>query len=147
MRRKLRLGLVFWGFLIPVVAVVAIVFAVRDVGPTWSAANGGGHPGTLVLQRKSCHRVCTWYGQFRSDDGTVVRESVRMREGVPAGSQVGDRLRARDTGSRYYVFAESGSFDWWGSVIIMVLSVGYLIVWAIVMASLARSWLRFGRRA
>src|SRR5262249_49090443 len=92
---------IFWGYLMPCVAVFVIVIAAVDFGTTWPAAHGGGRPGTLVLRSESCRKAhCTWRGWFRSDDGTIVRESVMMRGAVPAGARAGDRVRAPGSGKR-----------------------------------------------
>jgi hypothetical protein len=138
---------VFWGYLMPFVAVLGILLAAISFSTSWSAARGGGHPGTLLLHEYRCHRhSCSWLGQFRSDDGTVVRESVTICGDVPAGARVNDQVRARDTGDRTCVFAGSGSFRWLGSAIGVVVCLGYLAGWGAWMVIMVR-WRRdfYGR--
>jgi hypothetical protein len=138
---------IFWGYLMPFVVVLGILLAAIAFSTSWSAAHGGGHAGTLLLQSHRCYRnACPWRGQFRSDDGTVIRESVIMRDDVPAGTRVGDQVRARDTGDRTYVFAESGSSNGWGSAVAVVVGLGYLAGWGVWMVIMVR-WRRafYGR--
>ena len=42
---------------------------------------------------------------------------MRLRGNSPAGARAGERVRARDTGNRSYVFAEFGSNDWWEDIL------------------------------
>jgi len=144
--RKVPWMVILWGYLMPFVAVFMIVMATVDFGTTWPAAHGGGRPGVLLLQSKSCRKSCTWHGRFRSDDGAVVRESVMMSDHVPADARVGDQLRARDTGNRSFVFAASGSFDWWGSLVMAALAVLYLLGWGACLFIQIRAWRSSPRR-
>jgi len=142
-RRQLALAAIFWGYLSPFVAVLTMMLATIHFGTTWSAAHGGGHPGTLQVQQHRCHRSsCSWKGRFQSDDGAVIRESVTMRDDVPAGTRAGDQLRARDTGDRTYVFAESGSFGWSYPLYGMALSGAYLLGWGFFVVLIGRWRLR-----
>jgi len=152
-RRRRRLAKVpwmaiFWGYLMPFVAAFVIVISAVDFGTTWPAAHGGGRPGTLLLRSEHCGRGhCTWSGRFRSDDGTTVRRSVKMADAVPAGARAGDHVRARDTGNRSFVFAESGSFDWWKDILGLGLATVYLLGWGAGILWLIRDHRTAPRRA
>jgi hypothetical protein len=138
--RKLPWMAILWGYLLPFAAAFVIALSAVDFSTTWPAAHGGGRPGTLLLQSESCRKGnCTWSGRFRSDDGTIVRESVQLRGNAPAGARPGERVRARDTGNRRYVFAEFGSNDWWEDILGFVLATGYLVGWGAVLFMLIRT--------
>jgi hypothetical protein len=140
--------IILLGYLMPFVAIFIIVLSAVDFGTTWPAAHGGGRPGTLVLQSELCRKSsCTWSGRFRSDDGTITRESVMMRDEVAADARVGDKVRARDTGNRSWVFAEYGSSDWSQDIPGLVLATVYLLGWGACMLVQVRGWRTAAARA
>jgi hypothetical protein len=146
--RKVPWMVILLGWLMPFVAAFIIVLAAVDFGTTWPAAHGGGRPGTLLLQSGHCRKGhCTWSGQFRSDDGRIIRDSVLMRDGVPAGARVGDRVRARDTGNRGFVFAEYGSSAWRDDIPGFVLLSVYLLGWGACIFIQIRGWRAASARA
>jgi hypothetical protein len=121
---------ILFGYFLPLGAVVVLILFAIDVGPAVRAARGDGRPGTLWLTTQSCsHNHCDWYGDFRSDDGQLVRGHVLMHDGVPAGARSGDQFRALDAGDRSGVFAVSGSRAWMPIVLMGAVSGGYLIGW------------------
>jgi len=61
-----------------------------------------------------------------------------MHDNIANGRAVGDRVRARDTGDRTGVFAETGSDSWTYDAGFMLLGGGYLLCWA--------GWLEYARR-
>ena len=87
--------------------------------PTWQAAHGAGHTGILTLTEPlSCDRYqpprqrCGWFGDFVSDDGTVVRRHMELDGGLPPGAKIGDTMRARDTGSLAQIYQEIDTQGW-----------------------------------
>lgn len=96
-------------------AVGATVLAVPD----WRAAHGGGVSGTFTLTEPlSCDRYqpprqrCGWFGDFRSDDGTVTRHRAELSGGLPPGAHVGQTVRAIDVGSLTLVYLEGDTQGW-----------------------------------
>jgi hypothetical protein len=139
--RRLGMTAIFVGYLLPLAAAFLIALSAVDFSTTWPAAHGGGKPGTLVLQSEFCRKGnCTWSGRFRSDDGTIVRESVRLRGNSPADARIGERVHARDTGNRSYVFAEFGSNDWWKDILGFALATLYLLGWGFFLFKLIWAW-------
>jgi hypothetical protein len=131
-RSEMTMMRVVFVYLLPVFALGFVVLALIDIGPSWRAAHGGGRVGTLRLDSRSCRsHTCTWQGQFRSDDGTILRPDVLMHDGVARSARVGDEIRARDTGDRTGVFALTGSTGWMDNAAILGVSIGYLIGWAL----------------
>ncbi|MER7442032.1 hypothetical protein [Micromonospora avicenniae] len=89
--------------------------------PAWQAAHVGGRTGSFVLtEPMSCDRWqpprqrCGWFGDFLSDDGSVVRRDRELAGGLPPGAEVGDAVRARDTGSWTQIYQASDSQGWRG---------------------------------
>lgn len=115
-------------YLVPPVALLGIVLGLIDLGPSWSAAHGGGVTGTFAVRTRECGNHCVLHGDFVGDDGTV-RRGVLMHDNPKAGALVGATMPARDTGDRTGVFAVSGSTDWYYEVIVLVMSGGYLVGW------------------
>ncbi|MBO0867039.1 MAG: hypothetical protein J2P15_00600 [Micromonosporaceae bacterium] len=147
-RWRERILWVMFAFVLPLFSIVLLVFLARDAGPAVRAGLGDGRAGTLHLTQKTClPHSCSWFGTFRSDDGTEVRSHVLMQDYPPGGAKVGDDIRARDTGDRSGVFAETGSRAWLFMAFLAVLSGGYLIgstVW--VARRLAGKWRPAGRK-
>ena len=83
-------------------------------GQARSAAEGKGTRGTFVVTDtgKDCVKRCNLRGYFTSDGGVTGQEPVEWLGDKPRGVQVGDRLRARDTGAALGVFPESGASAW-----------------------------------
>lgn len=113
---------------VTVVIVASVLVVVGGFGsagaaaltiPAWRAAHGAGSTGTFTLTEPiSCDRWppprqrCGWFGDFVSDDGTVVRRRMELAGGLSPGSAVGDSLRARDTGSLAQIYPETGGQGW-----------------------------------
>jgi hypothetical protein len=130
-----------FAFFLPVVAVGYLAIGAVDLGAELRAMRHEGPAGTFIVWSVDCGRwSCTYDGHFASDNGEVVRDDVRFLDGVPRGTTVGTRLRARDTRHRLGVFAESGiDLDWF---LLPAAGGAYLLGWA--------TWLlvrRRGRRA
>jgi hypothetical protein len=81
----------------------------------YRTSHGGGKPGTLTLvESLGCDRnrppKCGWYGDFASDDGTVVRSQLELLA-APESAAAGDNVRARYAGGTV-VFLEGDSTGW-----------------------------------
>lgn len=99
---------VFIWFGLPVIAVVGLGLSVQDVGPAWSAKNGGGTAGTFTVLREDCgRRNCTWHGDWVAADGSSRREDVILYD-EPDGIKVGEEVEALDSGARKGVFSKAG---------------------------------------
>jgi hypothetical protein len=126
-------------YVVPVFAALLVIYGAFDIGPAWSAAHGGGRAGTFTVRDRSCgRRLCAWRGEFHSDDGTVVRNEVTMRDSMPDSTHLGDDVRARDTGDLEGVFAESGSQVWRGPAMLMAGSGAILLAWLVWLTIMAR---------
>jgi hypothetical protein len=71
-----------WWYGIPVFALFVTPFLVMDIGPAYKARTGGVH-GTFIARDADCsgRGGCYYYGDFRSDDGTVTRTDIGMASG------------------------------------------------------------------
>lgn len=115
MRARLRVVAIAWVIIGGFGTCGATVLLI----PAWQAAHGGGHTGIFTLtEPMSCDRYqpprqrCGWFGDFVSDDGTVVRRHMELSGGLPPGAKIGDTLRARDTGSLAQIYQETVSKGW-----------------------------------
>jgi hypothetical protein len=130
--RWVRIGRWVGASLALVVGLGCTGLAATDIGPAVRAASGHGNPGTIVLTRQDCQaNSCDWFGDFTSDDGTVVFPDAAMQEGVPANAKVGDRLRALDTGARDGVYPVAGSTEWIYISLFLVVGVILVIGWVV----------------
>lgn len=120
------------GGVVLVAALSCLGLTAVDIGPAARAAMGKGTPGTIVLTNQQCDSRCHWFGDFTSDDGTVVRHNASMQEGVPGNAKVGDRLPALNTGARDGVYPRTGSMEWVYIAIFMGLGVVALLGWLFV---------------
>lgn len=102
-------------------------FGLRDLRPALDAAQGKGTLGTFHVTSRSCKNShnCTVYGHFISDDGSVDRSNMRWLDSGSANVQVGDDLRALDTGDRAGVFRPIGSRQW--VLLTIAIAIGGLI--------------------
>lgn len=102
-------------------------FGLTDLRPALDAAQGKGTLGTFHVTSISCKKSqdCTVYGHFISDAGSVDRSNMRWLDGASANVQVGDDLRALDTGDRAGVFRPAGSRQW--VMLTIVVAIGGLI--------------------
>ena len=88
-------------------------YVIQDIGPAFEARFGDGRRGVFTAEAKDCEGRggCTYYGTFRSDDGSLVREDVLMATGGGV-SGVGDVVPAIDTNDRAAVYPPDGGWDW-----------------------------------
>jgi hypothetical protein len=110
----------FVGICFLVFGAIGMLVLMASVVPAWQATHGGGRTGTFTLTEfTACDRWeppkqrCGWYGDFVSDDGTVVRSRQELVGGLPKGAQAGETLRARDVGSPglIYQLDDTARFD------------------------------------
>lgn len=127
-------------------AVACLAFGLTDLGPAVDAAHGRGALGTFRVTSRLCKSSsnCTLYGDFTSDDGAIRREYMLWIDGATAKVNVGDDLRALDTGDRSGVFRPSGSRHW--VLVVIVILIGGLIAVAWLWLVPVRTVLRFRRR-
>ena len=109
--------------------------------PAWRAAQGAGRTGTFTLtDPTACDRWepprqrCGWFGDFVSDDGTVVRRHKQLSGGLPPGAEAGDGIPARDTGSRTAVFPLTGNQGWKDDAVVLavfgaIFVLGIVLTW------------------
>ena len=117
--------------------------------PAWQAAHGGGHTGTFTLtEPMSCDRYqpprqrCGWFGDFVSDDGTVVRRHKELHGGLPPGATIGETLPARDTGSLAQIYQGTDTQGWKNPAGFLAGFAGAFLLGIILLLP----WLRRGRR-
>jgi hypothetical protein len=101
-----------WWAGVPLFVLFVTPFVLMDIGPAYAARHGG-TPGTFVVRHEDCggRGGCSYYGDFRSDDGRVARHDVLMASGGDVHA-VGDESRAVDTGDRAVVYPPGGGQDW-----------------------------------
>lgn len=118
-RSSLRTRLLVVAVAFVVIGCIMGVGSLTMLVPDWRAAHGGGRTGTFTLtEPMSCDRNppprqrCGWFGDFVSDDGTVVRRDKELAGGLPDGASAGDTVDARDTGSRTEIYPLTDRSTW-----------------------------------
>lgn len=113
---NLRVRLMVVGIAGVIIGVIGACGSGFLLVPAWQAAHGGGVTGTFTLtELVGCDRYqpprqrCDWFGDFRSDDGTIVRRDMELAGGLPPGARVGDTVPARDTGSLTQIYQANDS--------------------------------------
>jgi len=119
--------------------------------PAVRAARGGGVTGTFTLTALGpCSNYpppprqrCTWFGDFRSDDGRTVRRDVELYPQLPPSAWVGDPIPARDTGDMHEVFRRDDTGVWRMPALFLGLSSGVVLIGiAVSQPWMWRTWLR-----
>lgn len=124
-----------WVGLVPAVLLTGIVIALVDMPAAFRGARGAGIPGNLVVTTTCCHdRYDSWNGRFTSDDGSVAGRLVGYADSPPAGTEVGDTIRARYPGGRD-AYAPTPGIKEWASLVGRVL-------FCLLGPLLARYWIR-----
>lgn len=120
--------LVTYGVLLPLCALIALVFTAVSLPSSVRAAHGEGLAGTFTAEREQCgpRGRCNWYGSYVSDDGSVRFDDVLL-DGLRADR--GDRVPALYEGQDDppLVYSADGSKEWIGVVICMLIAAGYLV--------------------
>jgi hypothetical protein len=115
---------------IMVAGLALLLFGVYLAGPALAAARGDGTWGTFTAARADCFehhpgkQVCTWFGNFRSDDGKLLRKEMTLFDSEQDSLTAGRTMRAFDTGRPDRVYSERGSREWITVVIVMALGAG-----------------------
>jgi hypothetical protein len=130
------------------VTVLMLIFdsfgTIVMVVPAWLAAHGHGHVGNYTFtEPMSCdsepppQQRCGWFGDFVSDDHTVIKRHRELATDLPPGAQVGDTIRARDAGSSNEIYVDGDAGGWHNPALFLAISSALLVV-GIVLALLLR---------
>lgn len=144
-----RMWWLFCWVLFPLLAVVAVIFSVRDIGPEVDAALGGGRHGTFVATDESCGRypgTCGFYGTYGSDDGQLHLSRVWLGE-PPSDMRIGASAEVTYTsaGSPTVVYRAHGSYQWLFSFGFLVAGTTVLTVWYRALRKRLHAWRRLRR--
>ncbi|PZG23744.1 hypothetical protein C1J01_00535 [Nonomuraea aridisoli] len=107
--------------------LLLVLLGVWQAGPALAAARGAGTQGTFTAVRADCFEhhpgkhLCTWLGDFRSDDGKVVRKGLTLYDSEQDSLTAGRTVYAFDTGRPDHVYGAGGSREWVTVVILFVL--------------------------
>ncbi|WP_223189366.1 hypothetical protein [Nonomuraea terrae] len=109
--------------------LMLLAVGAHQAGPALAAARGDGTPGTFTAVRADCFehhpgkQLCTWLGDFRSDDGKVLRKGLTLYDPEQDSLTAGRTVYAFDTGRPDHVYGAHGSREWVTVVILVVLGV------------------------
>lgn len=118
-------------YLVPPVALAILFFGIPDFPHAVRAARNEGTPGTFTSLRRDCtgRGGCSYYGQFVSNDRTIVLKDVFIDDGV---DRVGETVPAQaleNSASQKKVY-EFNSHDWIWLSLLVVGSVLFLLGWS-----------------
>jgi hypothetical protein len=114
--------------MLPVCALVVVIFGVRDLPDALAAARGEGVPGTFVALAEDCsgRGECSWSGRFVPDDGSPALDNVLLNDDVPGGAgQLVHVLYEGATGPAI-VYQAQGDQTWVWIAVLLTGAVGYL---------------------
>ncbi|CAM5700433.1 hypothetical protein [Streptomyces griseomycini] len=124
----------FVSLLLLLAGVLLFWMSVPNLGTAARAATADGPRGTFTAARLMCfghagHTTCEWTGTFRSDDGTVELEGVKLYGSGRDTFEAGQTAPAVDVGHAGRVYSPTGSHAW---IITAVLAVLAYILFAVV---------------
>lgn len=91
------------------------------IGPGLRAASGGGVTGYFIPREEQCPKqACTWTGDFRLPDGTVLLVEAGIQDTTETGFRAGVPVPARDTGANY-AFPPSDPGAWHDAAYALIL--------------------------
>lgn len=113
-------------------AVLLLYLAVPNIGTVIRAARADGAPGVNTPVRLSCvqhpgHESCFWSGEFRSDDGTIVRQDVEMYGSDRYTNREGEQVPAVDIGLAHRVYGPGGSNEWVFTALLLLAGLAILV--------------------
>jgi hypothetical protein len=122
-----------WSFtiMIPLLCVIAIPFALQDIGPAWSAHLGHGQPGIFAAHTASCDKTCDWYGTFTGRDGSVRKGMMLADGGHVTGA--GDRVAALYEGTGTTAYPAGGGTDWIYTTVLLIAGIAAAVFWAVLL--------------
>lgn len=129
---RARGTILFWGVILPAVAIAVIFSAGQGLMPAVSAMVRPGEPGTFTAEKQDCRgvgrsRSCLWHGDWVSDDGKRSRTNVRLVGDDVRVHNAGDRVDARDSGNPA-VYADRHIGSTLGAIVIIMGAVALLVV-------------------
>jgi hypothetical protein len=136
MRRRLMVVAIGW----VIIGALGACLAGLELVPDVRAARGDGITGTFTLtEPDGCDRLqppkqrCSWFGDFRGDNGKTVHAGVELAGGLPPGAQAGDTVAARDAGDPSAVYRADDRHTWQLTAVFFALFSGAFLVGLLVL--------------
>lgn len=112
-----------------------LAVSLTNLGNVMRAATADGVAGVFTARQLACvrhpgHETCEWVGSFRSADGMVVREPVKMYGRGREALAVGQEARAVDIGAAGRVYSPGGSHEWIFTGVLLVGGYGIVVLLA-----------------
>jgi hypothetical protein len=118
-------------YLVPPVALAILFFGIPDFPQAARAARNEGTPGAFTSLRSDCavRGGCSYYGEFVSNDRTIVLKDVLIDDGV---DRVGESVPAQalDNSASQKKVYELNSREWLWLTILVVGSALFLLGWS-----------------
>ncbi|MFI1890284.1 hypothetical protein [Streptomyces jumonjinensis] len=129
--RKARKPSGFVSLLLLLTGSLLLYVSLPNLGEAARAATGEGTTGTFTAARLGCvghggHETCEWTGTFRSADGTVDREGIKLYGSGRDSFEAGERVAAVDVGNAGRVYGPGGSQEWIFTVLLLL--AGYTVL-------------------
>ncbi|MFD3659479.1 hypothetical protein ACFWVF_02560 [Streptomyces sp. NPDC058659] len=112
-----------------------LAVSLTNLGNVMRAATADGVPGVFRAGQLACvrhpgHETCEWVGSFRSADGVIVREPVKMYGRGRDALAVGQEVAAVDIGAAGRVYSPGGSHEWIFTGVLLVGGYGIVVLLA-----------------
>lgn len=107
----------FFAVVLSLIGFGIIAMALPNLGPTIRAARADGVPGVFTAREVQCvqhpgHESCTWWGEFRSHDGTRFHPRIALYGADRDMMRAGQTTAAVDVDRPRKVYSPGGSLEW-----------------------------------
>ncbi|MEV4417485.1 hypothetical protein [Catellatospora sp. NPDC049609] len=137
LHRRRRATAAFVWLVLPMLVLAMTLEGAQQLRPSWRAHRGVGTPGVFTTTR--CVKAdCFSGGVWTSDDGSRTLRGVRLHDAPAGPHQVGDRIRALDTGLPHGVYVAGGSAYLSATVELAAGVLGLLVLLALLASRLRR---------
>lgn len=121
----------FFAVVLSLIGLGIIAISLPNLGPTIRAARADGVPGVFTAREVQCvqhpgHESCTWWGEFRSHDGTLNHPRIALYGADREMLHAGQTTTAVDVGRPRKVYSPGGSLEWIFTTLLLLAGVAVI---------------------